>query len=204
MLWNYKKLTAGILLIGFLLLKVLEETTWKSFSPYYSYLLELLFIFIVHYVFKDNIRLWKNFDKSDWGMSLVALLAGLLVCKLTPSLGLIIPFDFSSIETLLFLLIVAPVLEEFLFRMALWETLKTFWDNGWFLIAATSSLFSLGHFSAYWFVPDEFKNFVLYQSVYVIFLAILLGRQRLKTNSLNVPVMMHFGFNLGFYLGNVI
>ena len=55
---------------------------------------------------------------------------------------------------------------------------------------------------AYFAVPDEFKNFVMYQTVYVIVLGLAAGYRRLKANSVLAAILIHFGFNLGFYIAS--
>ncbi len=195
------KITAIILLVVFIFVRILLETIWRSLSEYYSYFFELFFIALTFFIYRKRITVWKKLRLKDWLIALLSLASGLVIYKLASPLGLIVPFDFKARETLFFLLIVAPLLEEALFRGALWETLKGFSSRGWFLIIGSTFLFSIGHLASFWFVPEEFKSFVLYQATYVIFLALVLGRQRLKTNSLSVPVVIHFVFNLGFYLG---
>ncbi len=197
-----QKISAIFLISIFLILRLGLETFWRSVSEYYSYLFEVIFVLTTYFCYRKNIRIWKNITLKDFLISSGALISGFLVYKMAGPFGLIIPFDFHSLITLFFLLVVAPLLEELLFRMALWESLKAIYSKDWFLIATTTILFSVGHLLSYWFVPSEFKTFVLYQSIYVIFLSFALGWQRLKTNSLSVPILIHFMFNLGFALAS--
>lgn len=198
-----QKMTAISLIAIYLILRMGLETFWRSASEYYSYFFEVIFVLVTYLIWRKNIRIWKKIDLSDFIFSCIALASGFLIYKMASPIGLIVPFDFQSKLTLFFLLIVAPLLEEFLFRMALWESLKIIYNKKWFLIGTTTILFSIGHLLSYWFVPSEFKTFVVYQSIYVIFLAIALGWQRSKTNSLSVPILIHFMFNLGFALASL-
>src|SRR6185312_3458442 len=82
-----------------------------------------------------------------------ALLAGFVVYKSALRIGLTIPFDLSSKELLCLLLVIGPVIEELVFRGALWELFSCFTRSGCGLVAVTSLVFSFAHFFAWWSVP---------------------------------------------------
>lgn len=196
-----KKIPAILLLTFYLVLRVAFENLWRSISWYYSYLFEIIFVLIAYFNYRGEFTFKKVLDQKDALSAFLAFISGVLIFKASGLMGISIPFDFTSFETVFFLLIVAPVLEELIFRMALWESLRRLVENKWAIISGSTLLFSLGHLMAFWFVPDEFKNFVLYQSVYVILLSQALGWLRFKTNSITTPMLVHFAFNFGFFLG---
>ena len=90
--------------------------------------------------------------------------------------------------------------EELVFRLALWEPLKALLPSKNFVLVTSALLFSVGHLIALWAVPAEYKAFVLVQTFYVILLGLGAGYRKLKTESVLSAILVHFGFNLGFYL----
>ena len=178
---------------------VAEPIFWNHFSIYYSYGFEVLFVTLSYLFFKST-TLWKKTTSRFLFNLLASLGMGIVTHHTAKYFNLIVPFDFSSLETVILLLFVAPILEEAIFRMAIWDAFSQFTDKKWKLIFITSFLFMAGHASAYWIVPAEYKGFVLYQSAYVFLLGLFLGQFRFKTSSLNAPILIHFSFNLGFLL----
>lgn len=177
---------------------IAEPFFWSQFSPYYSYLFEILFVTASIYTFHSDFR-WKKLPKKFTFIFLITFLTGLITFHSTKTLNLFVPFNFSSLDTVILLLIVAPILEEAIFRLALWDAFHQIIQNQYILILITTFLFMAGHLSAYWFVPAEYRAFVLFQSLYVIFLGLLAGFTRLKTSSVNGPILLHFAFNFGFF-----
>jgi membrane protease YdiL (CAAX protease family) len=84
--------------------------------------------------------------------------------------------------------------------MALWQSLVVLVRNQWFVLGITTLLFAAGHFAAYWFVPNQFRSFVIYQTVYVTLLGAATGWRRFRTDCVSSAIFVHFGFNFGFYL----
>ena len=84
--------------------------------------------------------------------------------------------------------------------MALWEALRNLYSNTVFLVFSSGVLFSLGHALAYWRVPETYQSFVLLQTIYTLFLGFIAGVRRNQSDSVVPPILIHFGFNLGFLL----
>ena len=175
---------------------------WRSISEYYSYAFEVAFVVAAYGVFRRRVVLWKCPGRGDVLGTVLALLGGGAVFKAAAPLGAPIPFDLSARETLFLLLVVAPILEELIFRMALWEAFRSFLKSERQVLAVTTFLFALGHFAAYWFVPAQFHHFVLYQTSYVLLLGCFAGWRRMKADAVVAGVWVHFGFNLGFFLAS--
>ena len=196
---SYKK-SAVIFLATYLLLRVLPDFVfWRNLEAFYSYLFECIFVFSVYFFFKAQVRFL--FLKEDLYFSfLPALIGGFLIHQLATRSGIVIPFNLSSPETIFLLLILAPILEEFIFRMALWEPLSVLFKSKSNVLILTSVLFSLGHFMAFFVVPYEYRVFVLYQTLYVILLGLACGWRRWVTGSVLSAIFLHFGFNLGFLI----
>lgn len=131
------------------------------------------------------------------------LASGFLVYRLAKPVGIPIPFDLRDGHTLLLLLGVAPVLEELIFRMALWESFSAFSRKVRFALIGTTLLFAGGHFAAYPFVPEAYRGFVIYQTLYVLVLGAVAGLRRSKTGAVAPAIGVHFAFNFGFFLGGI-
>ena len=111
-----------------------------------------------------------------------------------------IPFDATSFETRLFLLAVAPILEELLFRQTFWkqlEVLRLPKASAWVL---TSVFFSFAHLNAIRFVPTELFTFIYYQAGYTLLLGLACGWVRQKDGTVVSAILLHAVFNLGFFL----
>ncbi|MBL7546106.1 MAG: CPBP family intramembrane metalloprotease [Bdellovibrionaceae bacterium] len=172
-----------------------------ALGAYASYIFEVICV-ILALIFNGSKTLALfRFKKSFIVFMLVALVAGFTVFKAASFWNLVIPFDFTNAEGILFLLIFAPLLEELIFRFMLWQPFKNFSKNEGMILVITSVIFSYSHFHAYWFVPAELYGFVIYQSIYTLFLGLASGYLVYKYSSLTGAVVMHFAFNLGFYLG---
>lgn len=175
-------------------------TPWlDGLGEYSSYLFEGAIVALsITLNWKKFSKLW-NFPKVLILFGCGSLLFGFLTFKEAQFFPIQIPIDFSSVETLLFLLLVAPLLEELIFRFFIWQPLSRI--NTLTAYLGTSAIFSCSHFHSFWFVPTEFHPFIYYQTIYTFFLALACGYSVWKFKSLSGAIWIHFGFNLGFYLG---
>lgn len=198
---------AFLILVIYLSIKFLYTQQLDSLGAYAGYVFEFLFVIIVGFYYRKRLNFKCDLSKELKVSFLPALVAGCLVFLLANPLQIPIPFDLNSGETILFLLFVGPILEEFIFRMALWHPIADI-SKKWNVqgasaaLVVTSLLFSYAHFHSYWFVPEQFYPFIYYQTAYVIPLAFYCGYRMLKTGSLVSPIAVHMGFNLGFFIGS--
>lgn len=193
---------SGLLILAYVTVRYLFDPFWRAVSPWSSYAFEALFVAGAYALFRGRVR-WRVTPGESVAGFLPALVSGFCVYWLAVFSGVAVPFDLRDGETLLLLLFLAPVLEELVFRMALWESIRELWPNPAAVLILTTALFSLGHLMALWSVPFDYRSFVLYQSLYVILLGLWMGWRRQVTGALGAPLAIHFGFNLGFYLAFV-
>ena len=193
----------GPILAVLYLIVTFAFTPWlESAGDYASYIFEVIFVVIMWFFYRSRVRFHYNLKRDifrDIGPGLIGGAAAFLIAK---PLGLVIPFDLRSAEPILFLLLVGPLLEESIFRMALWEPLLEFIKKPYVVLVLTTLLFAYAHFQAIWFVPPEIHSFVVYQTSYVIPLALFCGLRRIKTGSMTPPIMIHLAFNMGFFLAS--
>lgn len=187
-----------LIALSFLMLRFgLDHVFWREISVYWSYLFEAAFV-------AASFRRWK------WGRAprlgrlgrLMALgaAAGAISCAAVRALAIPIPFDFSSVETMFLLLMLAPTLEEGIFRWGLWNPiLSPRW--AW---AATSVVFSAAHALSLASVPEAYRGFIVAQTVYTLGLGLLAGWGRLTTGHVLGGVAVHAGFNLAFWVVAVV
>jgi membrane protease YdiL (CAAX protease family) len=196
---------AAVLILVYVLLRVVGDPFfWQNISELFAYGFDLAFVLVTYGFFRKRITLLRKPGALDFLYGLLMMVAGGLVYKCAGMFSVPVPFDFSEHETIVLLLIVAPLLEEAIFRMALWEAFLSLTKNRTVTNAATTMLFAAGHFVAYWSVPEQFQIFVIYQTIYVLILGGVLGWRRASTNAVSSSVILHFGFNLGFLLGALL
>ncbi len=178
--------------------------TLDSLGTYASYIFEVECVVIALILQRKNILEWLAF-KGNFTRNLpLALASGFAIFKLAQIFGIVIPFDLRSREIIFFLLAVAPILEELLFRFLLWKPIQILTRRPVMALLGTSLLFSYSHLHAIWFVPEEFHRFVVFQTVYTLFLAFVCGHSVYKHRSLSGAMALHFAFNLGFFLASFV
>lgn len=189
----------AFLVLVFLILRVGMDAYWRKVSPWWSYGFEALFTLIVLSAYRGR----KLFRPPKLGFAFLAGLlgfaGGFAAYRGAGVLRFIVPFDFSGFGPLFQLLVLAPVLEELVYRGALWEPSVDWLGSGraW---GVTTLLFALGHFQAYFFVPAEYQGFVLYQTGYVLVLGAAAGWVRRRLGGIWIPMLLHGGFNFGFFI----
>lgn len=194
--------TLGALSLFYLVVRFFFASSLDAIGPYTSYAFELLLIGAACFLTRRQISVYFTVSQRAIVTSLLALPAGYLVYEAASPLGLFIPFQLDGIETVFFLLVVAPFVEEFLFRYFIWRPLETLVHP----VAAyviTTLLFAFSHFYAFWFVGEDFRGFIYYQTAYTFFLALACGYSMFRKHSLLGAILIHFFFNLGFYFGFV-
>ncbi len=111
------------------------------------------------------------------------------------------PAPFKYIELLgIQILILAPIVEELIFRHALFGAFRNYFNNENFLLLSNAILFSISHLPAIWALPEVFHPFVYLQLFYTLILGWICAKSRLRTGSVMEPMILHFIFNLIFYV----
>lgn len=193
----------AFVILFFLVFRLGFDSFWQQLSPYYAYVFELAFVGTVGFIYRQQIK-WKVEITDNLIPVALSFAGGFAIYKLAPFSGIAIPFDLTVTETIFLLLILAPILEELIFRMALWEPMKTIFKKPSTIVIGTSILFSVGHLMSLWAVPEQFRVFVLYQTLYVILLGLGAGWRRLVTGSVTAAILVHFGFNFGFFIASKV
>lgn len=201
------KLASVALIVIYLFVKLVMDQQVVELWAYGPYVFEFTFVAIVYVLLRKPFLTEKSQETQiplQKTVFLAAGLSGLIAFQLGNSFFGPIPFDLKATETILFLLLIGPVLEELVFRYALWETSLAAGLNSWVTLTLTTVIFSLGHFTALWFVPPEFRDFVVFQAGYTLILGCICGLSRLKNGDISGALAIHALFNLGFFMGSLM
>lgn len=195
---------AIFIIFNYIVLKFLYTNELDNMMAYGSYVFEVLFVFFVMNVYKEKTHKPRLPNVSEWFFGAVSLMLGLGVYAFATASNIPIPFDLTSMEAVLFLLVIGPILEELLFRQALWFAFEELFKNKWLTLATTSILFSFAHFYAYFHYEGEVRRFIIYQTAYTLLLGVWWGLSYLRTHNIAQNINLHMTFNLGFYIGYLI
>ena len=165
------------LLIVFIIIKFVLFKEALLLGAYTSYYAELVYIFLSLFIFRKYIN-FKLIPDRFWAINAVSSLGvGFFIFQFAYLKGILIPFEFNHQETIVLLLIVAPVLEEFLFRFMLLEALSSKIQKQSVLIFISALIFSATNFKAYWLIGCIYHNFIFYQTAYTLVLGLWWARE---------------------------
>lgn len=123
-----------------------------------------------------------------------------IVCiLLTNLLGLLSPFKYIEMPFVQ-LLIIAPFLEELVFRGLFFGLGEKAQLSSKVNVLYNSILFSISHAPAIWIISPEFHTFIIFQMFYTLGLGFICAQSRYKSQGLGEPILLHFIFNLVFYI----
>ena len=186
-------------LVIFILADFVFATQIDAVSFYALYWFEALLVLAVFAYFKGIFWMDQK-QKVRWlSLSMLTAFLGAGSHILSHQMALPNPFDFENPEVLLFLLLIGPVLEEFVFHGALWRLLETFIQKKWILITITALFFAYAHYRVIDTVPEELRSFIQYQGAYALVLGGICGVLRSRYG-LVAATLAHLFFNFGFWL----
>lgn len=194
------KIFGAALVIVYLCLRYGLTAQVDAMGPYTGYLLELMVVAFSLAVFRRHFFVSWRLSRGMFIQMFASLLLGGAIAQTAKYLDLPIPFDPSNKQTVAFLLLLGPVLEEFIFRFALWHSFLVLGSGAIGTWLLTSALFSYGHFHSYFFVPGNWQGFIIFQTLYTLAAGLWWGWSYKKTGNLAHPIVLHIVFNLGFFL----
>ena len=164
-----------------------------------TYVFDTFFVLTTFFIFKNK-KILGKLDRKGFVFRLSAVSAiGVFCILIAKSLELKSPFKY--IEYLFIqILILAPIIEEFVFRGAFIQVFENAKLKKPVIIYLNAILFSMSHLPALWFLPEEFHGFIGFQLFYTLLLGWICAKSRVKTNGMLEPVVLHFAFNLIFYI----
>lgn len=172
-----------------------NEELFGFFS--YSYFLDLIFCTLL--LIKSN---YSKINFTNFSLNLkksalycIGATLSVLIIKL---FNLNAPFKYVSNITIK-LIIIAPIIEEFLFRAAFHRILKDFLQ-GKQLFVCSGLLFSFSHSYGLFTLPKEFHGFFIFQIIYTFFLGYFIAQLFESKKNLVDAIVPHFIFNLIFLI----
>lgn len=109
------------------------------------------------------------------------------------------PFKYLE-RPVLQLLILAPLVEEFVFRYAIVGASLAAMESKRKVVLLSAILFSISHVPGIWHLPEPFWPFIYVQLGYTFLLGWIIAKARVRSGSVWEPVALHFCFNLCFYV----
>ena len=178
-------------------------TPWHELAPgstiSASYLFDLVFILSVFAWNKKLIFFGEmKFQSFLARLAMTFLLAiGCLFVLINSQIQT--PFKYVD-HLILQMLILAPLIEEFVYRESFFVILKRLTPNKNFALILNSLLFGLSHISGIFLLPAEFHTFIYAQVIYTIPLGWICAKARDRTDGIAEPIVLHLLFNLLFYI----
>jgi membrane protease YdiL (CAAX protease family) len=203
----HSRLTALAIIVFYFVVRFGFLKQLDHLSLYGTYYFEALFVATVVFFHRDQLKLKLKANLPLLRDAFICWGLGLGVFAIAHSCNIPIPWDLFDKETIIFLLLIGPILEEFLFRQALWRptevlfSLKNKRTTTVITVVVTGLFFSFGHFHAYFGIPEFLKIFILFQTAYTFLMALWWGARYAQTGILSVPIILHMMFNFGFWIG---
>lgn len=165
----------------------------------FSYVFDLLFALGVSFFFRLP---WK----FRWRLNRQAGKAVLEV--LTLAIASIAAIWYMDIETPFrlvnglewHLLLFAPILEELVFRQTFQRFLINQVGGKYVTSMLVAAIFAFSHLVGLKVLPVEYVPFIGFQVFYTFVLGLICGQALLRFHSVFAPMVLHFLFNLSFYL----
>jgi membrane protease YdiL (CAAX protease family) len=195
---NYLKFLFTVILYFAISIGFPWEKIDNDNSISFSYLFDFIFIIAISFFMK-----LKNFKKLDkFSFFAVRVIVTFFIALI--SIVIIeeqkMPMPFKLIDQIgIKLLILAPILEELVFRHVFFQLGDKAGFGTKFNIYLNAFLFSLSHLPAYWLVPSEYQSFIMIQLFYTFLLGIVCGGAVKEQKLIIYPIFLHFLFNLMFY-----
>ncbi len=165
-----------------------------------SYGFDVLFVLIV-FLLNRKLNLIGKIKLSSLSFKLVFTFIFSSLCLVFIHFSAVkTPFSFVD-NLFLQMIILAPLIEEFVFREGFYSLQERLSFKGNTLLLVNSILFSLSHYSGTLLIPVEFHSFIYFQMLYTFPLGWICAKSRELSGGIFEPILIHFTFNLVFYVG---
>jgi membrane protease YdiL (CAAX protease family) len=196
----------GFLLVPFFYFGVSWFFPWDIWqgqsSISVSYFFDVIFCLFIFLIFKRRNFLGFIRPSSFIIQAVSLIIFAAIFINISFWLKLNVPFKYVD-NLIIQLLILAPIIEECVFRGAFIEFSEKLKMNKEMTIVSNSLFFSLSHLPAIWNLPKEFHSFIGLQLFYTLILGAICTSSRLKTKGIIAPILLHFIFNAVFYIAIV-
>ncbi|MCT4641745.1 MAG: CPBP family intramembrane metalloprotease [Bacteriovoracaceae bacterium] len=171
-----------------------------SFLPSISsvYFFDIVFILGLTFLFKLKLKKGKVEKTVLIKYSILTLIFAFVSILIAKVFNFNNPFIYLE-NPVLQLIILAPILEELVYRFVLINSLEGDSLDGR-VILLSALIFSLSHVSGLIHLPKVFSSFIILQIVYTFFLGFVCAHARMKSKGVILPIWLHFLFNLVFLI----
>ncbi len=197
---NKAKATPILLLFLYLVPRFFFFSWFETLPEYTGYFLEAVYCAVLFWVYREDLRFRFPLEWGNLFLFILQFFCGMVLFYFAFYAQFLIPWDFSDPAMVFALLVVSPILEEAIFRQALWVPLTKIFSRKRDVVTASAVLFAIAHGIVWFLVPAELRPFVLFQMIYTLFLGLFWGWQRLRTGSLLFVILLHLLFNSGFWI----
>ena len=200
---------SGVLFCLFIAVEFFHLFSLDAINPYAIYAFEVMFTTLCWAILKNFEWKIRAIKIQDTLILLLTLIAGFGIFSFAKVQLIEIPFDFKNPEMVLFLLVIGPILEELVYRGALWGVFTEFGRRlkpqqaTALAFGLTTTLFAYSHYFMIFSLPESFSAFIRYQGAYTLGLGLVCGWVRMRIG-LRAAIGFHAAFNFGFWLCAVI
>ena len=193
-------------MIGFFLLVILYFAfslglPWHKIpsTVSFSYVFDLLFALSVSFFFQLQWRFKWHFSKQSFKLMTEVFSLALFSVLAIWFLDIETPFRLLS-DLEWHLLFFAPILEELVFRQTFQRFLINQLGGKYVTSMLVASVFAFSHLVGLQVLPVEYVPFIGFQVFYTFTLGVICGQAMLRFHSIFAPILLHFLFNLTFYI----
>ena len=165
-----------------------------------SYFFDFLYWLAVALWLKEEPQFGELKPKGAMLRGILVGILGTIFCMISIFSNFESPFKYLD-HLSLKLLVLAPFFEEIVFRGAFFDLLEKIPRLPQKIkLIINAILFSGSHAAALAVLPKEYFTFIYYQLFYTLVLGWICAKSRERSKGLAEPVIIHFIFNLMFYL----
>lgn len=165
----------------------------------FSYIFDLIFALGVSFFFRLPWKFKWIITKQTYKAAAEVVALAVLCLGAIWFMDIETPFRLvSGLE--LHLLFFAPVLEELVFRQTFQRFLINQVGGKRVTSMLVAAIFAFSHLVGLTVLPAEYVPFIGFQVFYTFVLGVLCGQALLRFHSVIAPIVLHFLFNLTFYV----
>ncbi len=165
----------------------------------FSYVFDLLFALGVSFFFRLPWKFKWNFTHQT--LKAIVEVIGLGSASILCIWYLDIETPFRLVNNLEWhLLLLAPILEELVFRQTFQRVLVSSVGGKYVTSMLVAAIFAFSHLVGLRVLPAEYVPFIGFQVFYTFVLGLICGQALLRFHSVFAPMVLHMLFNLTFYI----
>ncbi|MBC86280.1 MAG: hypothetical protein CL677_03795 [Bdellovibrionaceae bacterium] len=195
--WQKNQILLGALLLTFCIVKLFLHS--KFDNTYWDLTTDVLAAMSGLFLFWDKLLFRWHWKHIGWVSIVFCFLSGLSFYYVSEMAFTWIPFDYGTLESRVILLGVHPIIEELAYRFAIFWAVYQILKNNAIAVVFSAVLFGLASSWESIYVPSSLQGFLYFKGITLSIMSCWWGFRYVKTESLIVPIGLHFFFKLGFF-----